>query len=251
MKLQREVCTDIAIGSDDEKAIWKALKEVFPDLLCTRHLKENTRKYMADKVGLPTRRHEQILGSIFETESALIAANDSLSFELREEALMEEVSDEHKLGEYLKNKLIPQVKEQVSAGRKNYDILWTNNATESMNNVIKQMTNWTPQKLPELIEKLHTLVRGHYADLRRALAGQGNYKVIPELQKMTIAPAIWDTMKVAEKDRMVMKFLKAKPRSDFVISTDQQIKVPKVPSISGKKPQQRKRKRAERTISFK
>ena len=40
--------------------------------------------------------------------------------------------------------------------------LWTNSNAESMNHRLKQQVNWTPQKLPDLVEKME-ISRGHMA----------------------------------------------------------------------------------------
>jgi hypothetical protein len=53
--------------------------------------------------------------------------------------------------------------------------LWTNNNAESINNVLKINTNWKPQSLTALIEKLFSVVKLQYLDTRRALYGVGNF----------------------------------------------------------------------------
>jgi hypothetical protein len=52
----------------------------------------------------------------------------------------------------------------------------TNNNCESMNHRFKISTDWKPQRLPELVNTIHAIVRLHFADLKRALFGQGNYE---------------------------------------------------------------------------
>ena len=52
---------NIIIGSDDEKALRKAIKQAFPNatqLLCTRHLRNNVLRYLTDKV--PTARNDTV-----------------------------------------------------------------------------------------------------------------------------------------------------------------------------------------------
>lgn len=39
---------------------------------------------------------------------------------------------------------------------------WTNNNTESINNIIKLSTNWQPQSTPELVEKLYNVTKLHF-----------------------------------------------------------------------------------------
>ena len=54
---------------------------------------------------------------------------------------------------------------------------WKNNSCESMNHILKLATNWKALKLPDLLNKLHKVVQLQYADVRRALHGQGNYEL--------------------------------------------------------------------------
>jgi hypothetical protein len=44
---------------------------------------------------------------------------------------------------------------------------------ESINNVLKINTNWKPQSLATLIEKLFSVVKLQYLDTRRAMYGAG------------------------------------------------------------------------------
>ena len=60
--------THSPVGSDEEAALTKAIKQCFPSshhLLCTRHLQENVRKYLSDKVEANSRTQKKILKDIF------------------------------------------------------------------------------------------------------------------------------------------------------------------------------------------
>ena len=54
--------------------------------------------------------------------------------------------------------VIPMLRRNLEAGLG----AWTNNACESMNNVLKIRTQWHLNQLPELIEKLCELVTSQY-----------------------------------------------------------------------------------------
>ena len=59
LELKVDVDDIIRVGSDDESALVNALKKAFPQstyYLCTRHLKENVHRYLADKVGASRKR---------------------------------------------------------------------------------------------------------------------------------------------------------------------------------------------------
>ena len=47
---------DLIVGSDEQRALTKAVETCFPQtttLLCCRHLQENVRRRLQDKVGVP------------------------------------------------------------------------------------------------------------------------------------------------------------------------------------------------------
>lgn len=48
---------------------------------------------------------------------------------------------------------------------------WINNGCESIKNTFKSEAQWCPQKLPELIAKLHQLVDAQYVEADRAMLG--------------------------------------------------------------------------------
>ena len=60
--------SQIVIGSDEEAALLKAIKQCFPSavqVLCTRHLEENVRRYPINKIGLDDKVRKTIISEIF------------------------------------------------------------------------------------------------------------------------------------------------------------------------------------------
>jgi len=157
---------------------------------------------------------------------------------------------------YFKN-LIPRLKHYVFEPSKQNDWIplnWTNNNCESLNNIIKVSTNWKLLKLPDLIEELHKIVLLQYADIRRAIHGQGNYEVIQLLKRMTVSHMVWGSKNEAEKVQLVKRFMssrlseKSKTEKEKTLSsTDGKLNIHKTAAIA-KKPGQRKRTRTERTV---
>ena len=76
---------------------------------------------------------------------------------------------------------------------------WMNNNCESINNILKLSINWKVLKLPDLIEKMHAIVKLQYADMRRALHGHGNYELAPKLKHFFIPNSIWSSKTEDEK----------------------------------------------------
>jgi transposase-like protein len=67
---------NIHIGSDDEKALTKAIDSVFPNSkrsLCTKHMKENVNDYLRNKIGVKTVESLKVMDAIFGEEGILNA----------------------------------------------------------------------------------------------------------------------------------------------------------------------------------
>jgi len=54
-------------------------------------------------------------------------------------------------------------------------VRWTNNTRESVNNLLKLSIDWRRRCLPELVDRLYSVVQVHMKDLQRALCSHGNY----------------------------------------------------------------------------
>jgi len=60
---------ELVFGSDDEKAMVAALRQVFPNaehIFCARHLEENVRRFLTDTAGMATRERERVLNRLRE-----------------------------------------------------------------------------------------------------------------------------------------------------------------------------------------
>ena len=83
----RQCSSQPVLGSDDEKAMRKAMKDAFPEsgsLVCERHLKQNAADYLTNNVGVSNVRKQRVINSLFGTQG-LSDAVDLVTFELRSE----------------------------------------------------------------------------------------------------------------------------------------------------------------------
>ena len=85
----------------------------------------------------------------------------------------------------------------VQAGRNE----WTNNSAESINHVLKQFTQWKPQQLLDLIDKLRQLVSGQFVEADRAIVGRGDLVLAPSYNKHRLTVDVWSTMSTAQLDK--------------------------------------------------
>ena len=156
---------------DRKKALVKAIKSSFCEAkltLCTRHLEENLKRQLKNKIGMPDKESKQIGNEIFGTDG-LISLDTTVSF--AEKACDLERKYKDKVGPYLTEKLIPTIKEHVFKIYKSdtrLPLSWKNNHCEAMNHILKLNLNSKPAKIPELIKMLHREISLQEALIRGA-----------------------------------------------------------------------------------
>ena len=246
---------EMVIGSDNEKALTKAIENTFPEatrLLCTKHLKDNIRHYMRDNASIVRSERKQLTQMIFG-ENGLVNASDDYEFEERAIAIREATSRNKKFNDYFLKQLKPTIRDFVykpRMGQKDRGNLWTNNNTESVNNVIKTTVQWRTNRAADLIMKLHDITFLQFEDLKRALYGMGNYYLATNYKHYRIPRQNYGGKGTDEKKKIFMNFLKDKKRSvqtERVTSTNGKFSVPRKSCKVARKPGQRRRPRSEKT----
>lgn len=129
----------LKIASDEEKAIKKAIQQVFQNpvhLLCTKHLKDNVRRYLKDKEGCSTRDREFVVSTIFGQNGA-IKSDDSFSYDSKLADLHNFLKKFPTFQNYFDTCLKPHLDKHVFQPLQDGIITeqWTNNNSESMNNI--------------------------------------------------------------------------------------------------------------------
>lgn len=137
------------------------------------------------------------------------------------------------------------MRDNCAAGRST----WTNNNCESMNHVLKQAVQWRRNQLPELIDKLRSLVKGQEADADRAICGRGDFSLRREWASHRRTVDEWFRMKPGHRQKVIEACFRL-PGVPTSTSSDGAVTVPTTPG-GGKKPHQKKRCRTERTTSRK
>jgi len=246
-KLKDKQFSQLTIGSDEEGGIGKAIRFCFGEakhVLCSRHLKNNTIKHLADKIGLPSAERKKIIDALFGDNGIALAEN-SIMFDHKVEEVKKLCPTE--FSRHLTNKLIPILKDNTIMKDNK---LWTNNNSESINNILKLETEWKSQNLTDLVSSLEKIVRAQFKEIMRAIPGIGNYKIEPLFKKYRTDYHAWVEMSQEDRRMLYMKFTKAKGLNlKSVTSTDGKLTVPTTPS-GGKKPGQRKRKINAKTFSL-
>ena len=245
---------DLVIGSDEEKGLTKALREVFSDsthLLCVKHLRDNINDYMRNKCGVQQSVRNRLVAKIFD-DGGLINAEDSVAFSQTAEKLATECDTvSATLGKHFRRHVEPVLRTYVFEPRQQHPWVnrrWNNNAAESINHLLKLSIEWHPRRLPELVDRLYKIVRIQMTDLRRSLYSHGNYTLAEPFRRFRVPIATWQTKTQQEKETLFREFLTFMPSdksAKTVTSSNGVLTMPKTPAIATK-PGQRKRPRAER-----
>ena len=108
----------------------------------------------------------------------------------------------YKLKDYLINHFKKLHETELYSGK------WTNNNSESLNNVIKQEINWVPKKTEELIVKMRVLVDRKLLDLKKSLHSVGNWSLAQDFRRYAINNALWNAKSEEWQNGEFKKFLK-------------------------------------------
>ena len=128
---------------------------------------------MQYKVGVDSKYRKRILQKVFGNEG-LPSATNVEEFDDMAAALLMELPPNMsaQFAPYLTTQILPLMRENLQRG----SISWTkNNNVESLNHVLKQMVNWRPQMLSDLIDKIKTVAHAQLKDSDRALFGRGDF----------------------------------------------------------------------------
>jgi hypothetical protein len=108
------------------------------------------------------------------------------------------------VGPYLTNKVIPTIKKYVYNARKSESripLQWKNNSCKSINHILKLNQDFKPEKLPELINKIHKeIIVLQESLVNGALYGHGDYELNSSVSHLQCTKIIWQSKNQKEKD---------------------------------------------------
>jgi hypothetical protein len=102
---------------------------------------------------------------------------------------------------------------------------------------------------PELINKLRELVQGQYIEADRALCGRGELMLAPSYAKHQLTVDVWKCMTAEQRRKTSRSCFGRHLKVPSTMSSDGILLMPTTPG-AGKKQNQRKRHRTERTTNI-
>ena len=213
--VELRISDHMEFGSDDEKALTKAIDHVFPQAkryLCTKHLKDNLKNYCQNKVGMPKKDREEIMTQIFG-DAGLAEANTTVDFLQTAEQIDNSTREKYPVfAKYFESNLKARLQNYVFRPNRSRDSSkqWTNNNAESLNNILKLSTSWRPKSTHELIEKLYQVTHLHFMDYRSAMHSTGNYRLCTNEKHYLVDDALWRCK--TEEDKRKFSWLSSMTR---------------------------------------
>ncbi|KAK3105657.1 hypothetical protein FSP39_002808 [Pinctada imbricata] len=198
-------CSKLVIGSDEEAALVKAITHAFPNsthILCSRHIQQNARQRLTDDAVSKSGR-DTILDMIFGSDG-LVNANDSICFDEKSveiETKCEDISN--KFLSYFQKRLKETIRKKVNEPQIACDLeSWTNNNSESINNVLKHLVQWKSKPLMDLINAISTYANAQFKDIRRSIVGVGQFRLSKSHKHFEVSKTVWVSKTDEERSRL-------------------------------------------------
>lgn len=225
MKIEPQMMNVIAVGTDGEQAIVKALRAVFSDktlhLRCFIHMKDNIRRKLTDLL-LPESTREVIVRDIFGTQQGtvyikgLLDAADHSEFGQHLLSLKEKWDEleysvnPHKDPQFyhwllknevedMKSSMIASVRE--SAGLGSPPVAYTTNRNESMNNVAKAYADYRQSNWVELADNMFDLVNTQFKEVEKAVFCMGEYRFKAAYKSLEVENSKWFLMSSDQRQK--------------------------------------------------
>ena len=250
---------ELVFGSDEEKAMVRAMRQVFPSaehIFCARHLEENVRRYLTDVAGMSTREREQVLDRV--KEATRVDCDRTVDRETALTAMMATVratatstNVPEKVLAYFEDRILPKLRNNMKVMKDNGWVArhWTNNAAESINHVLKLKADWRQQPLSSCVDNVYDLVKLQSVELKSALTGRGNFTLVSAFSRHVVPYQVWATVSEEKKAELFERFLRdtgVRVQERTVTSQDGGLTLPSTPKVA-RKPGSRNRPRKDRT----
>ena len=225
-----------AFGTDGQEALIDAFSHCFANaiqLRCFIHFKRNVSEKLKE-YGIPTGVAEEFLSDIFGKHSGstysegLVDCASEKDFSERlekcravwnaREAPFAPSSGPRFFNYFLRYKsdvvchsMRADIRESVGLGCP--PKIFTTNASESINAMMKRKVNYKESEWPQFNEEVKELVKQQREEIIRALSGRGQYRLIQQFSHYSVSPSKWIKMRPEQRREVVTQFDKATMKS--------------------------------------
>ena len=224
----------LAVGTDGDENVTDACGHNFPfavQLRCFIHFKRNLQEKLRD-LGIPKAVANKFLDDVFgkcEGNVRFEGLVDSTSiddFDKKFEALQECWNGRERpysgdagpqfhnhfsryFAKVVRNHMRKDQRELVGLGSP--PTIYTTNASEALNSVLKKGVNFKKTQWPEFVQSVKHLVDAQYEEIVRALSGRGQYRLCEETRHLGVVLEEWNKMRPDQRQRIVQWFMSYRP----------------------------------------
>ena len=223
---QRSHLTSLqAFGTDGELALENALKTTFPNaqhVRCFLHFRQNI-EHRLHEMGIPTSVASEIVKDIMGSPSQLQCGlvdcdnKEKLDEMLRAyKSRWNELEKPYNSPPLFHNWFVKHCHNTVAdcmlrdirekAGLGHPPVPYYTNEVESKNWVLK---GYKSSQLPEFVDKMKILMEEQRHEIERAIINTGQYKLKEEYKHLGVSPSDWCKMTSEQRQRRIVKFMKA------------------------------------------
>ena len=208
-------------GTDGEKPLYDAFQHAFPSsvhLLCSIHMRRNI-KAKACELHLPEKITDVILNDIFgkqigqEFYEGLVDVSSDTEYEkgikhlfCKWKALDSSVNGpvnafilwfSRYKQDLIKKTMLKSSRSKAGLG--NPPAAFTNNASESLNALLKRKLDYKRHELPEFLDKLKECIEDQEKEVERAVVNRGKYVFKDEFKDLQLSEQQWSKMSVTQR----------------------------------------------------
>ena len=196
-------------GTDGEEPLFKAFQHAFPEaihLLCSTHMRRNIKAKLTE-LAVDETTKQVVIADIYGKQVAthhiegLVDSRNEAEFDQGSRILYSKWSQ---LGlplakftkwfqeckcDLIKKCMLKPIR--IEAGLGDPPLLFTTNASESINALLKRKVDYKKNELPEFLEKLKQAIDDQERELERAIIGRGKYRFATKFQHLTQPEEKW------------------------------------------------------------
>lgn len=231
----KKLCHLSAFGTDGQESLIDAFGHSFPEaiqLRCFIHFKRNISEKLK-KYGIPSKVAQEFIDDIFGCScgstymEGLVDCSSESEFKEKlerckgiwtvRESLYAPSSGPRFYNYFHRYKsdvvcynMLKSVREGVGLGSP--PSIFTTNASESINAVLKRKVNYKESEWPQFCQYMKELANEQREEVIRALSGRGQYRLVSEFAHYSVSATVWSKMRPAQRHEVVAKFDKASLR---------------------------------------
>lgn len=100
---------------------------------------------------------------------------------------------------------VQQDREREESGLGNPPAIFTTNASESINALIKRKVDYKKHQLPQFIDIVHELVDEQNREVKRAIVNRGKWRLRSHYQFLEVPESVWFTMSMQQRQKHLSK----------------------------------------------